>query len=466
MIEREARKARVAIAVICVLSCVCWSALSWSAALFFEGATRQFLLVLLGLAYLSAMPFYFLVRQGSSPALPWFMGAVLVSLLVLVTPSFLQTDQLRYLWDGLQSSVGVNPFRMSPKEAIAPLGVGAPPWTAFINHPELNTIYPPGAQISFLIGTFLNPIFASEAVFEWFRPWLADAPRTFFWPYELGWRCVVASCVFWTVLLLRRARWDLLVFHPLFLLVVVMNVHVDALLLPFLVLLFRPVNQSSVSGLVPGLALGMGVLVRWTPALFIPALFISWKRHLGARFALGAFAVAGMLVTLGIALYWRGAEGQFLTSTKVYGAHWMFFGYLHRILADGMGWLGLVDNRIFFAKVFLALGFVVFSCVVLRCQARRMFSLRLTCLLLMSGALAISPTLHPWYLLVLLCLGLPYMKTLRFPWVWPLLAPASYAFYWKETDPVLVRFLVYGVVSVCLFLDFRRLFRPRVHCYG
>jgi hypothetical protein len=351
----------------------------------------------------------------------------------------------------------VNPFRLTPSEALAKAGANAPSWAAFINHPELSTIYPPGAQLAFLVGTVLNPLFVSHAVLEWARPLLDQLPRTFFWPYELGWRFVVALSIFTTVFLLRRTRWDLLVFHPLFFLVVVMNVHVDALVLPCLVWMFRPAQKD----VAPGVALGLGVLARWTPLLFAPALFISWRRQSGARLALVAIAVASSLVAMGVALYWRGAEGRFFASTKVYGEHWMFFGYLHQLVSDGLALVGFAHKSILFAKISLALCFCAFVCFVLRRQLQRVFSLRLTCLLVLCGALAISPTLHPWYLLSLLCVGLPYMKTLWFPWVWPLLAPASYAFYVDGKDPLAVRLVVYAIVTLTFVVDFRRLFRSR-----
>ena len=74
-------------------------------------------------------------------------------LVCLFSPPFLSTDIFRYVWDGRVQAAGINPYRYIP----------ADPHLAFLRdldiYPHINrrsyahTIYPPGAQMLFLLIT-------------------------------------------------------------------------------------------------------------------------------------------------------------------------------------------------------------------------------------------------------------------------------------------------------------------------
>ena len=74
-------------------------------------------------------------------------------LVCLFSPPFLSTDIFRYVWDGQVQAAGINPYRYIP----------ADPHLAFLRdldiYPHINrrsyahTIYPPGAQMLFLLIT-------------------------------------------------------------------------------------------------------------------------------------------------------------------------------------------------------------------------------------------------------------------------------------------------------------------------
>ena len=79
--------------------------------------------------------------------------AIACRLVCLFSPPFLSTDIFRYVWDGQVQAAGINPFRYIP----------ADPHLAFLRdlniYPHINrrdyahTIYPPGAQMLFLLIT-------------------------------------------------------------------------------------------------------------------------------------------------------------------------------------------------------------------------------------------------------------------------------------------------------------------------
>ncbi len=92
------------------------------------------------------------------PANRWTFFIILVCaiacrLVCLFSPPFLSTDIFRYVWDGQVQAAGINPYRYIP----------ADPHLAFLRdlniYPNINrrtyahTIYPPGAQMLFLLIT-------------------------------------------------------------------------------------------------------------------------------------------------------------------------------------------------------------------------------------------------------------------------------------------------------------------------
>ena len=74
----------------------------------------------------------------------------------LTTDTYLSTDLYRYIWDGRMQAHGINPYRYVPGDLrLVPLRDGA-------IYPHINranyakTVYPPGAQIVFLLTTRLS----------------------------------------------------------------------------------------------------------------------------------------------------------------------------------------------------------------------------------------------------------------------------------------------------------------------
>jgi hypothetical protein len=74
--------------------------------------------------------------------------ALAVRALLLPASPLLSDDVYRYVWDGRVGFAGINPYRHAPaSEALSHLR-DTVIWPA-INHPEVPTIYPPGAQYLF-----------------------------------------------------------------------------------------------------------------------------------------------------------------------------------------------------------------------------------------------------------------------------------------------------------------------------
>jgi hypothetical protein len=214
--------------------------------------------------------------------------------------------------------------------------------------------------------------------------------------------------------------------------------------------------------LPPGFLFGLAVLTRWTPMLFLPAFLSFWIRKRGVHYALLGFAGAVSTVAVALALFLPGSNGNLFRSAGSYAQHWYFFGFAHRILADILalsGWTIEKADSIQLAKAILFAGWLVFIGWFSWFAYRRKWSIWLTSVVTLTSFLIVTPTLHPWYFLPLIVLGVRHEKSLVTPWLWPMLAPLSYFFYFENSDPTSVRLLVYGVVTAALCRDGWRLWK-------
>ncbi|MFN7635101.1 MAG: hypothetical protein ACK5PI_10380, partial [Acetobacteraceae bacterium] len=239
------------------------------------------------------------------PPRPMAIGAVLafgmaIRLGWFATPVILDTDPLRYLWDGGLAAHGIWPWSAPPSAGLAPgLGPAAAALHAVLPHPDLRTIYPGTAQAAFLLA-------------HWLAPW--DV---------LGLRLVMlgaeAAGVVLLAALLRRAglpvmRATVWWCCPLLPIVLTNAAHVDALLPPLLLgtVLATLGGRGAVAGGLLGLAAGVKVwplllaplVARWLPPR-------AWPQAALAFGLASAITLAPLLATLvgpdaGLAAYARG----------------------------------------------------------------------------------------------------------------------------------------------------------------
>jgi alpha-1,6-mannosyltransferase len=108
-----------------------------------------------GIAYLLAIREFF-----STPKFPKrviVFGLVLAALwhvLFLLQPPGLNDDIHRYVWDGRAQRLGYNPYTVIPSDpAFAKLHTSE---TRTLNHPDLQSPYPPGAQLFFRAVTAIH----------------------------------------------------------------------------------------------------------------------------------------------------------------------------------------------------------------------------------------------------------------------------------------------------------------------
>ncbi len=201
--------------------------------------------------------------------------AVACRLVLLFHDPFLSSDVYRYVWDGRVQAAGINPYRYVASDPHLKFLVDDDIFPNMNRRDYAHTIYPPGAQLLFLLITRI-----SESVL-----WMKAA--------MIGFECL--TC--WALLDLlrdlgmRREYLLLYLWNPLLIWEVASSGHMDAMAIAFMTfaLLFRLRDRP----MLTGLALGMATLSKLYPIILLPALFRrkDWKMPLYA-FALIGFGYA------------------------------------------------------------------------------------------------------------------------------------------------------------------------------
>ncbi|OYV51360.1 MAG: hypothetical protein B7Z78_08825 [Rhodospirillales bacterium 20-60-12] len=216
-----------------------------------------------GVIYLAAIGILLRCRPGVS--LAFILGtAILLRLIVVGTAPFLSTDIYRYIWDGWVQAAGINPFRYIPDD----------PHLAFLRDaavfPHINradyahTIYPPAAQICFLV---------SSALVKFLHL-----------PPVLGMKLAIlgfeAGAV-WAMLLvldsagLPRSRIMIYAWNPVTIWEFASSGHVDAITICAIALALLAACRARHA--MAGILLGAAVVTKFLPLVLAPALWRRWE---------------------------------------------------------------------------------------------------------------------------------------------------------------------------------------------
>ncbi|HVR39347.1 MAG TPA: hypothetical protein VMU84_09640 [Thermoanaerobaculia bacterium] len=311
-------------------------------------------------------------------------GAIVVIAIALRAPLMFSDPQLsndvyRYLWDGHALASGVNPYAHAPDDPR-------------INHPEIPTIYPPHAELLFVLARNL-----------------------------FAWRVVIVAFDLLALFMLRSRPRAALAYatFPLLLFEGTWSGHVDAVAASLLLIAFL-----RDSGAAAGAAVGMKVI----PIATVPALFLRSKSRW--RFA-GVFAAVLILPMIPFVI-----AGPLMPGMRDYATRWIFNSPLYEIvfrIVDRIPlkeyWTAIKDPlhlEIISDWVYRH----VYADFVTRCVMAAIalvLILRRPNVTRSIGALLLcAPAIHPWYWLVLA----PVAIVEESAWIYvALCAPASYLLY-------------------------------------
>lgn len=352
---------------------------------------------------------------------PWviIVLAALFRLLFLFKEPQLSDDIYRYLWDGLQSLAGNNPYTMQPD--IAPAFTDSMALLRDkINHPDLVTIYPPASQVIFTAGTILGKNLLGI--------------KTLIVLLDLATCFLIMRLL--PVLKIKPYRAVLYAWHPLPVIEIAASGHVDGagylfLLSAILLLYGQPLSGftlkrdsgpdlSFIPFMFSGFLFSFCVLIKYFPLVFFPVLILPGRLRNKASFLTGFFTGIFLLSVP----YLPDLKNSFST-LNTYLYNWEFAGFAFRVLRE------MTDTPEMPRKILLVLFCTISVLLYLRLFHDAWHGLKFpqkpvpllnildTCYMICFTFLLLTPTLHPWYALGLICF-LPFTA-----------GPAGLVFSWS-----------------------------------
>ena len=286
----------------------------------------------------------------------------------------LTDDFYRYLWDGHVQLSGLNPYLFAPGAAEVE-GLRTV-WHSLINNPTVPTIYPPLAQIAFLL---IAGVGSSVLLIK------------------LLW----VSCDLATAWVISRIAVDrgaepalpllLYAWAPLLIVEVAWNGHLEPLGLLMLAMAIwagdraaasRDAHGQQFAAVAAGAALALSALTKFAPAAALPGLVrrLGWRAFMG--FALVIAALYAPYLSAGSALF---------AGLRTYSENWWFmkgpFTALEVLTGD--------PDEARRAAAVIMIGVIGWA-------AWRRFDLERTLLWVLGAGMVLTPTFHPWYILWML----------------------------------------------------------------
>ena len=397
------------------LGCILLLALTICSRNFSDRGAPTFLvwLGIAGLAYLLAVREFF-----STPNFPRrviVIGLVLSTawhVFFLLKPPGLDDDIHRYVWDGRVQRLGYNPYTLVPNDPKA--AVLHTSETRTLNHPDLPTPYPPGAELFFRAVTAIHEsVLAFKIVFV-----LCDF-----------------AIVFVLLDLLRRTgkgdHWVLaFAWNPLLAIEVAGGGHIDILGALLLVISAAALWRSWRT--VAAVTLALAIAVKFLPIVLLP---LYWKRVRLRDVALAAI-VTGLLY-FPFLDHGRIPLGSFGTYVQSFRFNDPAFATLEQMMAPQI-----------VAGLAVLAGFLVEIWMRRRSSHLSADSFAWP----MAASLFFAPVIYPWYLLWLL----PFLRSAStLPLiVWTVsIIPTYYVWHLRTLGrpwlvPGWIMLLEYGAVGV------------------
>ncbi len=385
-------------------------------------------LAVAGIVYLLAIREFF--STANFPHRVIVIGLALAALWhipFLLAPPGPDDDIHRYLWDGHIQRLGYNPYLVVPNDPA--LGALHTPETHTLNHPDIPSPYPAGAQLFFRAVTAIHEsVFALKVAF------------------------VVCDFAIALVLLdiLRRsgqeAHWVLAyAWNPLLAVEVAGSGHVD--IVGVLLLLVSVAALGRRWRAIAALAFGLAVAVKLLPIVLLP---LYWKRVRVRDGALAAVVVG--LLYIPFLNHWRIPIGSLSTYVQSFRFNGPVFAMLERVAAPQLV-VGLAVLVGFLTAIWLRSKAAAWSADAFAWP--------------MAASLLCAPVVYPWYLLWLL----PFVRSSSTVpiIVWTVsIIPTYYVWHLRTLGrpwlvPGWIMLLEYGSVATAgAIIGFRRFTRPAV----
>jgi len=380
------------------------------------GVTRtDFIQLLILYALIFGLYLFALFRKIFEVNLPiLLLAALLLRLSLLFMTPNLTDDYFRYIWDGILSSNGYNPYLFLPSEFVNSQQMITGNMTAIyeqLNSPNYYTVYPPVCQLLFFLS---NKIAGGDALSN-----------------IIILRIAVLFAEFGTIIFLYKVTCkfgtspgliSIYAFNPLVIIELTGNLHFEAFMLFFLILsIYLLVQQKpTFAAICFGLAIG----VKLIPLIFLPFLI----KRLGIIKSLIFYSIVGVtLAILFMPFCNTGMIADFISSIGLYFQKFEFNASIYYLFR----WIGYeVAGYNIIASLGIILAIAVFVIIITLTIKERVttwqsfFQSMLICL---TVYYILATTVHPWYITSILLVSI--FTRFRYPLVWSLFIVLSYAAY-------------------------------------
>lgn len=273
-------------------------------------------------------------------------------------------DIYRYIWDGKVSANGLNPFKYTPLDS-ASLPIRSSFLLSKMNHPELQTIYPPYSQLMFFLG------------YEIFGENIYGIKILLFISEIIS--------VFLLFLLLKRLKIHLYnlalyVLCPLPIMQFMIDGHIDGtgfpLLLLFLFLYFKGRKIKSF------FALGFSIISKFISGLVLPFTFKEVK----GKYKIYVFIIPFLIFIISYIPFFNGGVFPFKSLIE-FSENWISNSSIFAVI------FGIVNNNQDARKIALVL-FIIAAGILFYSK----LEFREKIFLIFFLFFLFSPTVHPWYI--------------------------------------------------------------------
>jgi alpha-1,6-mannosyltransferase len=340
---------------------------------------------------------------------------VLFRLSLLISSPELSDDFFRFIWDGRILIAGGNPYAHLPSvlngaEEVIETGL-TPELYQGLNSKQYYTVYPPVSQVVYGLGAFLGGDSIAGSIF-WMRVILLLA--------EIGVMVILAKLL---THLNRPVHWLMwYAWNPLVIVETVGNLHFEGLMLFFILLAILLAIKDRL--ILSAMALGLAVSTKLIPLMLVPFFFYhwEWKKWLVWAPLVGITVLLTFSPFLSVELIQK-----FGSSVDLYFQSFEFNASIYYLVRE-IGFLVMDYNIIQAAGPILSL-ITGLGLLVLAFQSKWLQNDLFSKLVLgLMIYYAMATTVHPWYMITLVGLGV--LSRWFFPITWSLLIILSYSHYW------------------------------------
>lgn len=401
--------------------------------------------MMLMLAYFSAfVAFVGLSKYFNSYFLLLLISGIIFRLIFFFHLPTLSDDVFRFIWDGYLIKSGNSPYVEIPS-SLTNLQIfqRQSELLALLNSPEYYSVYPPVLQGIFTIAVFVSDWVALGS-------WLVSANviRFIFVIADIGSFFILRS-----LLATRKSMAFWYFLNPLLMIEATGNLHAEGLVVFFILLALLQIRKNKIAS--AGFGVGMAVATKFLPLIFLPsiALSIRWKR--GIVLILSATIIA---ILFTFPMVEPLISGITMQSLSLYFNKFEFNASFYFVLRELGNWMYGYNKIALIGPLLAGLTLILILVWAVIADKKRISIEQqlMSCLMIY---LSLSTTVHPWYIIPLVPLGL--IAGFYFPLVWSFVIFATYAGYHKTGYELSLSWILLEYIIVFTYLLYEIIFKTK-----